>query len=59
LRTFGFFGSGKLPPAQKRVLRPSGGSEGMLNAVVFKQHQSVLRKHFADELEASASAVLH
>jgi hypothetical protein len=27
---------------RKRVLRPSGGSEGMLSAVIFKPHQSVV-----------------
>jgi hypothetical protein len=36
------FGSGNLPPAQKRVLRPSGGSEGMLSAMILKPHQSAL-----------------
>jgi hypothetical protein len=37
-----FFGSDNLLPAQKRVLRPSGGSERMLSAVIFKPHQSVV-----------------
>jgi hypothetical protein len=42
LRTVAFFGSDNLLPAQKRVLRQSGGSEGMLSAVIFKPHQSVV-----------------
>jgi hypothetical protein len=42
LRTVAFFGSDNLLPAQKRVLRPSGGSEGMLSTVIFKPHQSVV-----------------
>jgi hypothetical protein len=55
-RTVAFFGSDNLLPAQKRVLRPSGGSEGMFSSVILKPHQSVvcvlrtLLEHLADEL---------
>jgi hypothetical protein len=42
LRTVAFFGSDNLLPAQKRVLRPSGGSEGMLSTVIFKPHPSLV-----------------